>query len=140
MSISYATCRFLLLSIIQFSLSILFIIQIFPYNFFESFLSPTTLTYSWRRSLLYRNQSIDLLCKLRDWFLYDRDYHHERGKHSSGIIRMRILKPLRDWYFYSSGRNALSKRTTNKKKYVKLENDPGQTVESNQRFEEKNSA
>ena len=139
MSISYATCRFLLFSVIQSSLSILFIIQIFPYNFFESFLSPTISTLSWRRSILYRNQSIDLLCKLTDWFLYDRDYHHERVKHSSGIIRMRILNPLRDWYFYSSGRTALSKRTANKK-YVKLENDPEQIVESNQRFEEKNRA
>ena len=140
MSISYATCRFLLFSVIQSSLSILFIIQIFPYNFFESFLSPTISTLSWRRSILYRNQSIDLLCKLTDWFLYDRDYHHERVKHSSGILRMRILNPLRDWYFYSSGRTALSNRTANKKKYVKLENDPEQIVESNQRFEEKNRA
>ena len=120
MSVSHATCRFLLFSIIQFSLSILFIIQIFPYNFFESFLSPTILTHSWRRSLLHRNHSIDLLCELTDWFLYDRDYHHERVKHSSDIIRMRILNPLRDWYFYSSGRNALSKRTANKKKLCKI--------------------
>ena len=140
MSISFATWRFLLFSVIQFSLSILFIIQIFPYIFFESFLSPTILTLSWRRSLLYRNQSIDLLCKSTDWFLHDKNYHHERVKHSSGIIRMRILNPLRDWYFYSSGRTALSKRTANKKKYVKLENDPEQIVESNQRFEEKNRA
>ena len=140
MSISYTTCRFLLFSIIQFSLSILFIIQVFPYNFFESFLSPTILTLSWKRSLLYRSHSIDLLSKLTDWFLYDRGYHHERVKHSCGIIRMRILNPLRDWYFYSSGRNALSKRTVNKKKYVKLENDPGQVIGPNQRFEEKNSA
>ena len=120
MSISYATCRFLLFFIIQFFLSILFIIQTFPYNFFESFLSPIILTLSWRRSLLYRNHSIDLLSKLTDWFLYDRGYHHERVKHSSGIIRMRMLNPLRDWYFYSSGRNALSKRTVNKKKLCKI--------------------
>ena len=32
-----------------------------------------SLNLSWRRSLLYRNQSIDLL-----WFLYDRDNGHER--------------------------------------------------------------
>ena len=140
MSISYATCRFLLFFIIQFFLSILFIIQTFPYNFFESFLSPIILTLSWRRSLLYRNHSIDLLSKLTDWFLYDRGYHHERVKHSSGIIRMRILNPLRYLYFYSSGRNALSKRTANKKKYVKLENDPGQVIGPNQQFKEKNSA
>ena len=120
MSISYATCRFLLFFIIQFFLSILFIIQTFPYNFFESFLSPIILTLSWRRSLLYRNHSIDLLSKLTDWFLYDRGYHHERVKHSSSIIRMRILNPLRYLYFYSSGRNALSKRTANKKKICKI--------------------
>ena len=120
MSISYATCRFLLFFIIQFFLSILFIIQTFPYNFFESFLSPIILTLSWRRSLLYRNYSIDLLSKLTDWFLYDRGYHHERVKHSSGIIRMRILNPLRYLYFYSSGRNALSKRTANKKNICKI--------------------
>ena len=120
MSISYATCRFWLFFIIQFFLSILFIIQTFPYNFFESFLSPIILTLSWRRSLLYRNHSIDLLSKLTDWFLYDRGYHHERVKHSSGIIRMRILNPLRYLYFYSSGRNALSKRTANKKKICKI--------------------
>ena len=29
-------------------------------------------------SLPYRNQSIDLLYKPMDWFLYDRDLHHER--------------------------------------------------------------
>ena len=27
-----------------------------------------------------RNQFIDLLCKSIDWFLYDRDLHHERSK------------------------------------------------------------
>ena len=30
-------------------------------------------TLSWRRSLSYRNQSINFLCKSFDWFLYDRD-------------------------------------------------------------------
>ena len=29
-------------------------------------------------SLPYRNQSIDLLYKPMDWFLYDRDLRHER--------------------------------------------------------------
>ena len=28
----------------------------------------------------YRNQSIDLLSALIDWFLYDRELRHERGK------------------------------------------------------------
>ena len=36
------------------------------------------LTLSWRRFLSYRNQSIDLLCKLMNWFLYDRYLRHER--------------------------------------------------------------
>ena len=30
-----------------------------------------TLTLSWWRSLSYRNQFINLLCKSMDWFLYD---------------------------------------------------------------------
>ena len=38
------------------------------------------LTLSWRRPLSYRNQSIDLLCKLMDWFLYDNGLRHERVK------------------------------------------------------------
>ena len=29
-------------------------------------------------SVPYRNQPIDLLYKLMDWFLYDRDLRHER--------------------------------------------------------------
>ena len=35
-----------------------------------------------RRPLSYRNQSIDLLCKSMDWFLYDNDLRHERVKGS----------------------------------------------------------
>ena len=41
-------------------------------------LSFSRLTLSWRSSLSYRNQSIHLLCKSMDWFLYDRDLRHER--------------------------------------------------------------
>ena len=37
-----------------------------------------SLTLSLQRLLSYRNQSIGLLCKSVDWFLYDRDFHHER--------------------------------------------------------------
>ena len=33
-----------------------------------------------RRSLPYRNQSIDLRRKSIDWFLYDRDLRHESVK------------------------------------------------------------
>ena len=38
------------------------------------------LTLSWRRPLSYRNQSIDLLSKSMDWFLYDNGLLHERVK------------------------------------------------------------
>ena len=40
--------------------------------------SNKALTLSWRRFLSYKNQSIDLLCKLMEWFLYDKDIRHER--------------------------------------------------------------
>ena len=36
------------------------------------------LNLSWRNSVSYRNQSIDLICKSMDWFLYDRKLRHER--------------------------------------------------------------
>ena len=39
------------------------------------------LILSWRRQLPYRNQSIDLLCKSMDWFLYDNGLRHERVKY-----------------------------------------------------------
>ena len=38
----------------------------------------SSLTLSWRRPLSYNNQSIDLLCKSMDWFLYDNGLRHER--------------------------------------------------------------
>ena len=39
-----------------------------------------SLTLSRRRPLSYRNQFIDLLRKLMDWFLYDNGLRHERVK------------------------------------------------------------
>ena len=36
------------------------------------------LTFSWRRSLSYRDQSTDLQSKSMDWYLHDRDLHYER--------------------------------------------------------------
>ena len=50
---------------------------------------------SWRRSLSYRNQFIDLLCKSMDWFLYDRDLLHERAKmYKMGIFAENGSMPL----------------------------------------------
>ena len=44
-------------------------------------LSKLTLSRSHiEKNPLYRNQSIHLLCKSMDWFLYDRNLHHERVK------------------------------------------------------------
>ena len=36
----------------------------------------TALTFSWRKSLSYRNEAIDLQGKSMDWFLYDKDLRH----------------------------------------------------------------
>ena len=38
------------------------------------------LTFSWRRPLPYRTQSIDLLHKSMDWFLCNNGLRHERVK------------------------------------------------------------
>ena len=43
-------------------------------------LKTLTLTPSWRRQLSYRTQSIDLLRKSMDWFLYENGCRHERVK------------------------------------------------------------
>ena len=51
-------------------------LQIFLYKYWKSLL----LTLSWWRPLSYRNQSIDLLGKSMDWFLYDSSLRHERVK------------------------------------------------------------
>ena len=40
----------------------------------------SALSLSRRRSLSYRNQSIDFLCKSMDWFLYDNGLRLERVK------------------------------------------------------------
>ena len=43
-----------------------------PFANFNSFMTE--------RSISYRNQSINLESKSMDWFLYDRDLHHEKVK------------------------------------------------------------
>ena len=50
------------------------------------------LTLSWRRPLSYRNQSIDLLCKSVDWFLYDNGLRHEKVKVAWYWISILCLK------------------------------------------------
>ena len=52
----------------------------FYFQFFcDGLLKMVLLTLSWRRSLPYRNQFIDLFCKSMDWILYDIDLSYERA-------------------------------------------------------------
>ena len=58
-----------------------------------------SLTLSWRRSLSYRNQSIDLRSKSMDWFLYNRDLRHESVKQLASppvnfIKPFQVSKPI----------------------------------------------
>ena len=43
------------------------------------------LTLSRRRPIPYRNQSIDLICKSMDWFLYGIGLRHERVKNMNNF-------------------------------------------------------
>ena len=55
------------------------------------------LTPSWWRSLLYRNQSIDLHGKSMDWLLYNSDFRHERVKGRRGTYFKMLLSKLVKW-------------------------------------------
>ena len=48
-------------------------------------LISASLTLSWRRSLSYRNQSIDLQSKSMAWFLYDNGLRHERVNYHESL-------------------------------------------------------
>ena len=62
------------------------------------------LTFSWRRSLWYRNQSINLLRKSIDWFLYHGDLLHGNLTTNAHIIEtsqlIYIKIKLTDFDFY----------------------------------------
>ena len=55
------------------------------------------LTLSWRRPLSYRSQSIDLLCKSMDWFLYNSGLRHERVKGKSFLFLFLEDTPLANY-------------------------------------------
>ena len=55
-------------------------VHLFPLHSYTPSKHQKALTLSWWRSLSYRNQTIDLLCKSMDWFLHNRDLSHERVK------------------------------------------------------------
>ena len=74
---------------------------------FVAFESILLLTLSRRRTIAYRNQSINLLCKSMDWFLYDIGLRRERVKwislivalkHLNAFIGCHILTPFNYWY------------------------------------------
>ena len=67
-------------SSIIFSLFLLFL------NIFLENILHNLLTLSWQRPLSYKNQSIDLLCKSMNWFLYDNDLRHERVKSNAAYF------------------------------------------------------
>ena len=52
--------------------------------------SALCLTLSWQRSLSYRTQSIDLLAKSVDWFLYDKSLRDERVRWNSNNRTMNL--------------------------------------------------
>ena len=45
--------------------------------------------------LSYRNQSINVLCKSMDWFLYDSDLRQERVNTTTAIYDIYFNKPFR---------------------------------------------
>ena len=57
--------------------SIFLCYKLSKYFYYVAFLRKS-LCLLWRRSLSYRKQSIDSKSKSMDWFLYDRDFRHER--------------------------------------------------------------
>ena len=58
------------------------------------------LTHLWRRSLLYRNKSIDLHSKSMDWFLYDRDLLNERVNSLEHYIQLAVW--MGPWRIHSN--------------------------------------
>ena len=71
-------------------------------DFYKSNYYLRFLTLSWQRSLSYRNRSTDLLCKSMNWFLYDKDFHHERVKslyYFFSIVNLNVKMNLMNLYF-----------------------------------------
>ena len=64
------------------------------YTLYYRYVLPLTL--SWRRSLSYRNQSIDLQGKSMNWFLYDKDLRHERVELLEHLLSIKKILPSHD--------------------------------------------
>ena len=78
------------------------IISFFNILIFENFRwikrQKMTLTLSQRRSISYRNQSIDLQSKSIDWFLYDIGLRHERVKLAISVCFALYLRNCRSYH------------------------------------------
>ena len=59
-------------------------------------------TLSWWKSLSYRNQSIDFLCKSMNWFLYGKDLRRERVNGGLYLDFLPIIGPLKSLLVLSS--------------------------------------
>ena len=58
---------------------------------FYKLLDNLDLTLSQRRPISYQNQSINLLCKSMDWFLYDISLHRERVKYTQNRKHVSVI-------------------------------------------------
>ena len=68
--------------------------------------------FSWRRSLSYKNQSTNLFCKSMDWFLYYREFRHERVKIDEKVQEKKPIK--NDWnHWHLKMKNGVKKGTCN---------------------------
>ena len=80
--------------------------------YFSLYFTRFNWTLSWRRSLPQRNQSIGLLCKSMDWFLYDKDIRHERVKAGNEVEELlltflKAVQPNMGWSIKYLSKNFL---------------------------------
>ena len=95
---AYMKFYFLPSSIDSSSLLVLFYVHLFLlFICYPNWMLTSDLTLSWRRPISYRNQSIDLLCKSMDWFLYDIGLRHERVKRPSLYSQRRSIDDFVKW-------------------------------------------
>ena len=72
------------------------------------------LTLSWRKPLSYRNQSINLLRKSMDWFLYDNGLRHERFKKHNIMLEYEVNIFENSMQYCRKNFKYRKKRTNNK--------------------------
>ena len=72
------------------------------------------INYFMKEDLSYRNQSINLLCKSIDWFLYDRDVRHERVTSTFTVFAPNeyLQKQKKIWGFIDLGTSVMKELTS----------------------------